>query len=212
MFDHLVSADEAQFVPPVIPHTEDCGFVAEEKLSPSDAVDAKFSTSEWLKDLGVINDEEALSLGEQKAAADAFAKLALPTSVADQKKAVSSVQTPQAVRHLVGMLTAYDWNFVEQAQSMRSYAVSKILEETTHPDARIRLKALDMLGRVTEVSLFTERIEIKRTDVSDAELEEQIRAKLKRFVMGAAAAEAVEGEVVEENTPETPENAQKTDD
>ena len=159
MFDHLVTAEDAQFVPDIISDAADCDFVPEKSLTPSEAVDAKFNTSEWLKDLGAISDEEALSLGEQKAATEAFASLALPTtSIEDQKRAVSSVQTPQAVRHLVGMLTAYDWNFVEQAQSMRSYAVSKILEETAHPDARIRLKALDMLGRVTEVSLFTEQI------------------------------------------------------
>jgi hypothetical protein len=57
-------------------------------------------------------------------------------------------------------------------------AVAKILEETDHPDARIRLKALEMLGKVTEVGLFTERIEIKKTELSDVELDERIKQKL----------------------------------
>jgi hypothetical protein len=76
------------------------------------------------------------------------------------------------------MLTAYDWQFVEQAQRIRGMAVAKILEETDHPDARIRLKALEMLGKVTEVGLFTERIEIKKSDLSDVELDERIKQKL----------------------------------
>jgi hypothetical protein len=82
------------------------------------------------------------------------------------------------VQRLVGMLTAYDWQFVEQAQRIRGMAVAKILEETDHPDARIRLKALEMLGKVTEVGLFTERIEIKKSDLSDVELDERIKQKL----------------------------------
>lgn len=195
MFDHLVSVDEAQFVPPVIEDVKNCGFVTESKVSPADAIDAKFTTSEWLKELGAVSDEDALTLSEQKAATEAFATMSLPTSITAQKQAVSSVNTPQAVRHLVGMLTAYDWNFVEQAQSMRSYAISKILEETTHPDARIRLKALEMLGKVTEVSLFTERIEVKKVDMSDADLEEQIRNKLRRF-MGVQPPEIVDAVAV----------------
>ena len=80
------------------------------------------------------------------------------------------------------MLTAYDWQFVEQAKELRGYAVAQILEETKHSDARIRLKALDMLGKVTEVALFTERVEVKKTDMSDDELETRIKDKLNRFM------------------------------
>jgi hypothetical protein len=64
-------------------------------------------------------------------------------------------------------------------------AVAKIVKETDHPDARIRLKALDMLGKVTEVALFTERVEVKKTDLSDEELEKRIKEKLGRY-MGKA--------------------------
>jgi len=94
------------------------------------------------------------------------------------KNKLLRVQTPQAVRHLVGMLTAYDWEFVEQAKELRGYAVSKIVEETGHPDARIRLRALELLGKVTEVGLFTERIEVKKTDISDAEIDAKLMEKL----------------------------------
>jgi hypothetical protein len=80
------------------------------------------------------------------------------------------------------MLTAYDWAFVEQARELRGYAVAQILEEVKHPDARIRLKALQMLGTVTEVALFTERVEVKKTQMSDVELETRIKEKLNRFM------------------------------
>jgi hypothetical protein len=72
------------------------------------------------------------------------------------------------------------------------------LEETDHPDARIRLKALEMLGKVTEVGLFTERIEIKKTELSDVELDERIKQKLeviqKTIEVDATEVESVEDE------------------
>jgi hypothetical protein len=60
--------------------------------------------------------------------------------------------------------------------------VSQILEETKNPDPRIRLRALEMLGRVTEVALFTDRVEVKKTSVNDAELDAKIKEKLARFM------------------------------
>lgn len=98
------------------------------------------------------------------------------------------------------MLTAYDWEFVQQAKELRGYAVAQILEETKHPDAKIRLKALDMLGRVTEVALFTERMEIKKTDLSDAEIEAKIKEKISRFMQ---VTDVQDAEIVE-NTPDEP--------
>lgn len=76
------------------------------------------------------------------------------------------------------MLTAYDWEFVERAKELRGYTVAKILEDTNHPTASVRLKALALLGKVTEVGLFTEKIEIKKAELSDSELDARIKEKL----------------------------------
>ena len=74
------------------------------------------------------------------------------------------------------MLTAYDWAFVEQAKELRGYCIAQLLEETKHPEAKIRLRAVELLGKVTEVALFTERVEVKKTTMSDHELEQEIKA------------------------------------
>ena len=76
------------------------------------------------------------------------------------------------------MLSAYDWEFVNQAKEIRGYIVKSLLDETQSPDPKIRLKALQMLGNVTEVGAFTERIEITKKDASAEELTDRIRAKL----------------------------------
>ena len=80
------------------------------------------------------------------------------------------------------MLTAYDWEFVHQAQAIRGYCVAQLVEETKNPSANIRLKALGLLGKVTEVALFTDKIEVKQAEMSDAEIEQRIKDKLNKFM------------------------------
>ena len=172
MLEHL---SEIEFDPVVLTqHTGD--FLLLEKTSPHAMLDAQVKTADWLKDLGISDDEEVAEEAQQASARNAFKTMI--TSPETATKALSKITVPAAVRQIVGMLSTYDWAFVEQAQQLRGMAVAKIVEETDHPDARIRLKALELLGRVTEVGLFTDRIEIKKTELSDQDLNERIKEKL----------------------------------
>ena len=175
MLDHLI-----EFEPEILREPAK-QTVSIEKASPEQIFNAQVATSDWLKDLGVDDDEAVVDPSQKHAAREAFVALATHTEPKSAKEALLKVETPAAVRHIVTMLTAYDWEFVQQAKELRGMAVAKIVEETEHPDARIRLKALELLGRVTEVGLFTERIEIKKTDLSDTELDQKIKEKLNRL-------------------------------
>lgn len=162
-----------------------------EEAAPVVVAAAQLKTADWLDEIGAPTEA---TTDEQTAAAlaqNAFKALTTGTPDAKQREALVALKTPPAVRHLTGMLTAYDWAFVEQAKELRGYCVAQILEETKHPDVKVRLKALDMLGRVTEVALFTDRVEIKKTQMSDTEIDERIREKLHRF-MGVQDAEIVD--------------------
>lgn len=143
---------------------------------------AQVETLNWMDALGAA--DAALPIpGAQDLARSAFASITNPeTSAAVQRCDLLALRAPTAVRHLVGLLGAYDWDFVEQAKKMRSYAVAKIMEETTHTDARIRLKALDMLGKITEIGLYTEKIEVKHITASTEELEASIRERLSKYL------------------------------
>lgn len=152
-----------------------------EKAAPAEILDAQVSTADWLEQMGAPSVEDAQKSAAAATAQQAFSALTTQTPE-QQRTALTQINTPIAVRHLTGMLTAYDWEFVQQAKELRGYAVAQILEETKHPDAKVRLKALDMLGRVTEVALFTERVEVKKTDLTDAEIEAKIKEKLARFM------------------------------
>ena len=176
MLEHLINGE---FHPEVVDATAEV--LSFEKADTATTIDAKVKTAQWLKDLE-LDDEEVETKADAEAARKSFASIVTGQSVATTQQALANVKAPVAVQHLVGMLTAYDWAFVEQAKELRGYAVAQILEEVKHPDARIRLKALDMLGKVTEVALFTERVEVKKTEMSDVELEMRIKEKLNRFM------------------------------
>jgi hypothetical protein len=175
MLDHLIN-----FEPEVGEYSQ--GFVPLEKATTTATLDAKIKTVDWLKELGAIDTDTITNELETQAARTSFANIvsASPSEITHQS--LAQVKTPAAVQHLVGMLTAYDWEFISQAKELRGYAVAKILEEVENPSANIRLKALALLGKVTEIGLFTEKIEVKKAELSDDELDQRIKDKLNKFM------------------------------
>lgn len=180
LLQHLITADEADFVPTT--QTEKGEFTPVDKLSPAETLNAKIGTANFLKEI-TQDDDEVISEASETRAVEAFQ--AVITQSPDAKQKILDLQLPEDVRSSVAMLSQYQWKFVEQANELRTMALAKIVKETDHPDARIRLKALDMLGKVTEVALFTERVEVKSIEVTDEELDAQIKAKLSKY-MGIA--------------------------
>ena len=203
MLDHLVLAAAADFIPDVESGASD--FTPLSKLSSTETIKSQIGTSEWLKEIAE-EDEAKLNAAQQQKVAETFQ--ALVTQDPEAKQKLLELQLPEEVRSHVAMLGQYQWQFVEQANELRSMAVAKIVKETDHPDARIRLKALDMLGKVTEVALFTERVEVKKEEVSDEELERRIREKLGKY-MGKADIVDVEANEIsheeDENDDDRPE-------
>ena len=174
MLDHLV-----HFEPEVT--TRD-GLEKLDDASPSDVLSAQVATEQWLAELGIDDDEAVADQQQTQAARKAFGSLTTNADTTEQKASLAELKTPAAVRHLTGMLAAYDWQFIDMAQQLRGYTVAKLLEETKSPNANIRLKALGLLGKVTEVGLFTEQIEVKKVEMTDAEVEQRIKDKLAKFM------------------------------
>lgn len=198
MLDHLQSLSEVEFLPD-IDQNGSKGFAPVEKLDSNALFDAKKATADLFTSLGVVDDEEVTAPIAQKEASAAFAALVGNDEEA-RLEAVGALSLPESVRSAVSMLTKYQWDFVQQAQQLRSMAVSKIVAETENPDPKVRLRALQMLGNVTEVALFTERHEIKKTDMTADEVEKAIRAKLAKF---AAVSDTSVSDAVVVQSPKT---------
>lgn len=155
-------------------------FIDVRDTDASDILAGQTNTALFMASLGSTDD--VITADQRILAQQAFAAVTNPQqSDAEKKKALMMLRAPQPVKHLAGMLSEYDWNFVEQAREIRGYVVANLLEESKHPDAKIRLKALQLLGTVSEVGAFTERIEITKKDASVDELEAKIREKLSRL-------------------------------
>ena len=192
--EHLVTAAAADYIPDLL--QDQTPFTPLNDLSVSQTLSAQAKTSEWLKSFD-DEDEEILSEAQQEKVADTFQ--ALTRQDPRTKEKLLQLDLPEEIKSAVGMVTAYQWKFVEQAEELRSMSVAKIVKETEHPDARIRLKALELLGKVTEVALFTDRISVKSEDVTDEELDARIKEKLGKY-MGVV--DVVDADVIEEKPKE----------
>lgn len=196
MLEHLID-----FEPEVVAHSGKVSPI--EKHHPADTIDAKVKTADWLKSMGATDTDAVVTKAESQAARAAFTNLVSSAPAEITHEHLSQIKTPVAVQHLVGMLTAYDWEFVQQAKELRGYTVAKLLEECENPNANIRLKALGLLGKVTEVGLFTEKIEVKKTDLTEEEIDKKLKEKLAKF-MNVSDAEYTDIEPTETPEPEEP--------
>ena len=199
MLEHLI-----EFEPEVIDYSGKPTPL--EKEHPADVIDAKVNTTEWLKGLGAADTDTVVTQAEVQAARASFTNLISSAPAEITHEHLTQIKTPVAVQHLVGMLTAYDWEFVHQARELRGYTVAKLLEECENPNANIRLKALGLLGKVTEVGLFTDKIEVKKTDLTDEEIDKKLKDTLAKF-MNVTDAEPIEDIEVSTPSPETPDEA-----
>ena len=149
---------------------------------------------------------------------------ALPNAILDTAAAIArqaarnppSLQTKAAVKGLTKktpaalvlterILQDYGHRIVEEAAQVRHMVVNKLIQETENPDARIRVKALELLGKVSDVGLFTEKQEITVTHQTSDDLKERLRRKLERMMVNVTPdveiddAEVVQTREEEEN-------------
>jgi hypothetical protein len=97
---------------------------------------------------------------------------------------------------LESILARYDYQLVNSTNQMRQFILAnlfRLAEESE--DEKTKLKTLETLGRVTEIGLFTNKIEIAIADKPTSDLEVELRGLLKNYAK-------VEKQVAEEITDE----------
>lgn len=177
-------------------------FVTITAVDTANLLSAQIATAQWLEELGAIPDTTINVENQAHLARDAFKMVVSDQDTEEQKIKLLQLKTPAAVRHITGMLTAYDWEFVQMAKELRGYTVAKLFEETQSTNANIRLKALGLLGKVTEIGLFTDKIEIKKIDLTDEEIDKKLKDKLAKF-MGVHDVELIDDIQINESKNET---------
>ncbi len=148
-----------------------------EAAEPIQLLSAQATSADILQQLGAPMN--ILREDQKQNAREAFSAVINQATPKNQvNAAILRLRVPPAVKHLAVMLSEYDWDFVEQAKQMRGYIVAQLLEESRNPDPKIRLRALQLLGTVTEVGAYTTRVEVTNTNMPANEVTEKLRSKL----------------------------------
>lgn len=100
-----------------------------------------------------------------------------------------------ALIHLEAILSEYDKGLLNTATRLRAYVTNKLLLETIDEDAKVRIKALELLGKITNVGLFSERIDINVTHRTVEEIDSELDNVLEKFL---GPVERVDTETAEE--------------
>lgn len=90
--------------------------------------------------------------------------------------------TPASLVQLRGYLDEFGHAVIRHSTEVRHLVANRLLEESRNPDARVRIKALELLGKISDVGLFTDRAEVTVTHQSTDELREKLRDKLSKLV------------------------------
>lgn len=84
--------------------------------------------------------------------------------------------------HLEAILGEYDKELLNAATRMRTYVTNKLLIETIDEDARIRLKALELLGKTSSVGLFSDRLEVNVTHRTVEQVDQELEGMLEKYL------------------------------
>jgi hypothetical protein len=130
-------------------------------------------------------------------AAEIFKEFTNPDSEAKANASITkALQVPATVQHLFMMLSDYDHQVVQEAVQLRRFVTNKLIEDAGLSDPRHRLKALELLGKISDVGLFSEKTEITVKNLSQEDLQTQIKNKLFK-ILGKTAAIDTSFEIID---------------
>lgn len=89
--------------------------------------------------------------------------------------------TPAVLRETNHILSEWGRSVVDSAVTVRHLVTNKLITETENPDPRVRLKALELLGKISDVGLFAEKSEVTITHQTTDDLKEKLRRKLQKL-------------------------------
>ena len=106
--------------------------------------------------------------------------------------------TPASLIMTDKILKEFGQSVVENSLHIRHMVTNKLVLESENPDPRIRMRALELLGKISDVGLFSEKSEVTITHQSTDDLREKLKGKLEKLVAGEVVEEAVVVDVDEE--------------
>ena len=99
--------------------------------------------------------------------------------------------TPASLVLTNNILQEFGQSVVQSALQVRHMVTNKLILETDNPDPRVRIRALELLGKISDVGLFAEKSEVTVTHKTTEELRESLRTKLSKLINPEEVEDAV---------------------
>jgi hypothetical protein len=96
----------------------------------------------------------------------------------EKKKGRRASSTTVSLLEAYNILEEYGGSLNATPEDIKNTVVNKLLLETENPDARIRLQALQFLGKINEIGLFAEKKEVTITHQNAADIRNKLEERL----------------------------------
>jgi hypothetical protein len=87
-----------------------------------------------------------------------------------------------AITMIQAQLAQYDKIIIKDPEQLRTYVTNKLIEVSQCGAVKEELRALELLGKMSDVGLFTDKTEIKVSHTNSGALEETIKEKIGRLI------------------------------
>lgn len=144
----------------------------EQPKTHADSIAIAGNTVNLIEELGGSIDFDAKDFHAAVALAKAEKKPTIPTTV--QKSGVAKV--------LAVAIKEHDFQAFADVQQARNFVTNKLIAMADCGDPKLELKALELLGKHSDIGLFTERSEITVHHTSSTSLEASIKERVKRLM------------------------------
>lgn len=144
----------------------------EQPKTHADAVAAAVNTVELINQLGggLNFDNNDLSKAQT---------LVLGAEKANTPKPINSASEAAAAHNII---KRYDFAAFADAMQARNFITNKLVTLADCGDPKLELKALELLGKHSDIGLFTERSEITVHHTTSSSLENSIKERIKRLL------------------------------
>jgi hypothetical protein len=143
-------------------------------------ISAAAATLDLLTEVGYEFDISDDDIAAANDLAKSFAKDPVETSKAATHRRASGL-APATIALVKTILDEFSHEIVESSKAIRNLVINKLIIESENPDARIRIRAIEMLGKMSDVALFTERSEVLITHQSSDDLKSKLKEKLQKL-------------------------------
>jgi hypothetical protein len=138
------------------------------------------NTASLLSELGMPFE---MTAEDEKVAQDLFKSVDVKQTAKNPAAAnPPSLYTGNVAIKLSALLSEYDHQVVMDAAQARTYITNRLLEISTCGDPKHELRAIELLGKMSDIGAFNEKSEITITHRTSDDLKKSIQEKIERLL------------------------------